>query len=110
MTTEDIAQDLEPEPASPGAAPERPGAQAPRGPHGHRPKIAAAVAALEAEGLLPEYLRPVTRDRRITDWLMEKGYAKDLPSRPAMARFFAKRGCNSGNSGNTVGAPRPDAA
>jgi hypothetical protein len=49
------------------------------------------VAALEAEGLLPPHLRPTHRDRRITDWMLEKGYAKDAPSRQAIARFFANR-------------------
>ena len=76
MLTEDIARDLEPEAASTAPALERPSAARPY--RGHHAKIAAAVAALRAEGLLPERLRPTHRDRRICDWLMAAGYAEDL--------------------------------
>jgi hypothetical protein len=55
---------------------------------GHSPKIAQAVEALRHEGNLPCHLRPVERDRRIVEWLAAQGYAADLPSRSAIARYF----------------------
>ena len=71
---------------------------------GHGPKIQEAVAALEACGELPRNLRPVTRDRLILNWLTGRGYAADLPSRSALARYFDSSGCNASKSGETVGA------
>lgn len=71
---------------------------------GHGPKIQEAVAALEACGDLPRNLRPAHRDRRILDWLVQRGYAADLPSRSALARYFDGSGCNAVNSVETVSA------
>ena len=87
MLIEDITGDLAPETASTSPAPARQPSARPR--KGHHHKIAKAVAEMRAEGLLPEHLRPKVRNCRICDWLMQAGYADDLPSRQAFARFFA---------------------
>jgi hypothetical protein len=56
---------------------------------GHGPKIAEAVRTLRAEGRLPHALRPIEREKRITERLREAGYqGAELPSRHAIARFF----------------------
>jgi len=54
---------------------------------GHGAKIAEAVRLLRADDRLPPYLRPVERNRRIIEWLIENGYAPDLPSRHAIDRY-----------------------
>jgi hypothetical protein len=90
MTTEDIAQDLEPDAAGtpPAAAPSVP---PPRSRQGHRPKIRAALDALGADGgLLPPFLRPKARARVIKDWLMHAGYSKDMPGRDAIEREYQR--------------------
>ena len=71
---------------------------------GHGPKIQEAVAALEGCGALPRNLRPVHRDSRVLDWLHRNGYAADLPSRAALARYFQGSGCKASKSGETIGA------
>jgi hypothetical protein len=90
MTPDDIAPDLPPGgSAGPSLAPMT-WARRPQRRRGHGQKIAAAVEALRPEGLLPPDLRPFMRDRRIWDWLLTHGYAEDMPSRQAIARFFEK--------------------
>jgi hypothetical protein len=69
---------------------------------GHGPKIHKAVEALEACGKLPHHLRPVRRDQLICDWLKANGYEADLPTRSALARFFANGRCNAGKSVRSV--------
>jgi hypothetical protein len=69
---------------------------------GHGPKIRKAVEALEARGELLRYLRPVRRNKLILDWLGGNGYAADLPSRPALARYFAVGKCNADISVQSV--------
>jgi hypothetical protein len=71
---------------------------------GHGPKIREAIAALEARRELPRNLRPGTRDSRILDWLTGHGYAADLPSRSALARYFAGGACKADDSVETVSA------
>jgi hypothetical protein len=56
---------------------------------GQVPKIAAAVHALRLADRLPPHLRPVERDRRVVEYLAEHGYAGDLPSPSALARYFS---------------------
>jgi hypothetical protein len=93
MTFQSVAQDFPTGNAS--VLPER---------RGHCPKIQEAVAALEACGEFPRNLRPVRRDSLVLGWLTRNGYAADLPSRAALARYFASSACNAVNSGETVSA------
>jgi hypothetical protein len=84
---EDIARDLEPEPASALPTPEAPALPLRQG---HRPKLWAAFEAMTAEGLLNTQLRPVAIVRRVTDWLMQAGFADDLPLRDTIMREYRK--------------------
>jgi hypothetical protein len=59
---------------------------------GHRNKIRAAIDALDARGLLPPYLRIVTRDSLVFAELVRMGYRADMPSRRSIAREFARMG------------------
>ncbi|HEY1246089.1 MAG TPA: hypothetical protein VGF29_14780 [Hyphomicrobiaceae bacterium] len=87
MTTEDIAQNLEPDvigapsAIAPAARPRR---SRPR----HRPKIMAALEALHADGLLLPHLSPGAIVRLVLDYLMARGYAAadDVPGRDAIVR------------------------
>ncbi|HEY1243558.1 MAG TPA: hypothetical protein VGF29_01880 [Hyphomicrobiaceae bacterium] len=91
MTTDDIAQNLQPDAV--GTSPTAASATAarPRRPRqGHRPKIRAAFDALERDGLLHPHLRPCARFRVVIDWLMAAGYAKDLPKRDAVEREYKR--------------------
>lgn len=65
---------------------------------GHRRKIRAAVEALEARGMLPPYLRPVSRDALVFAELMRQGYGNDLPSRHSIAREFSRMGRSARNA------------
>jgi hypothetical protein len=57
---------------------------------GHDAKIAEALKALRAAGQLPPLLGAVQRDHRILRWLMQAGYAQDLPSRWAIRRAIER--------------------
>jgi hypothetical protein len=59
---------------------------------GHRDKVRAAIEALDARGLLPPYLRTVSRDGLVFAELTRMGYGKDMPSRRAIGREFARMG------------------
>jgi hypothetical protein len=86
--SEDIADDLEPEPASASSAPE-PRARA-RPLRGHHPKIDEAVAELRAEGLLVPNMRPCHRDKLVMNRLDEKGHRGDPVSRKSLYSYFKK--------------------
>jgi hypothetical protein len=90
-TTEDIAQDLQPNAAGTPLPPAPPPAPARRRSRlGHRPKIRAALDALGADNLLPPLLRPIARVRVVQNWLMRAGYAKDMPGRDAIEREYQR--------------------
>jgi hypothetical protein len=59
---------------------------------GHRLKIRAAIAALDAKGMLPPYLRPVQRDALVLAELVAQGYGADLPTRWSISREFVRMG------------------
>ena len=61
----------------------------PRKRRGHFRKIAAAVAALRADGQIPPDPLPWKRDKLVLGWLIRHGYGDDLPSRQSLQRFFA---------------------
>jgi hypothetical protein len=59
---------------------------------GHRRKIRAAIEALDAQGMLPPYLRPVARDALVFAELVRQGYRNDMPTRHSISREFARMG------------------
>jgi len=86
--SEDIARnDGEPEAAEAAPTSEPRAERRPR--RGHHPKIAEAVAELQAEGLLVANMRPGIRNYIINERLKAKGHGPlDRPSRRALGRHF----------------------
>jgi hypothetical protein len=84
--TPDIADDLEPEPASASSVRE-PAARA-RPLRGHQAAIHMAVTALRAAGHLRPGMMACRRNRLILDWISANVDRDCEPSRWAISRYF----------------------
>ena len=65
---------------------------------GHRRKVRAAIEALDAQGLLPPYLRTVERDALVFAELVRQGYGNAMPTRWSIRREFIRMGRSAPNA------------